>query len=74
MCIAIAGKIVEINSSHCLVDVMGIIKSVSIELVRDVAVGDHVLIHAGCAIQKIDQQEALDTIQLFKELTELMKQ
>jgi hydrogenase expression/formation protein HypC len=50
---------------------MGVTRDISIELLKEIKVGDYVLIHAGCAIQKLDEEEANRTIELFNELREL---
>lgn len=71
MCLAVPGKVVKINDRTCIVEIMGVSREISIELLKDVNVGDYVLIHAGCAIQKLDEEEAVKTIELFKELEEL---
>jgi hydrogenase expression/formation protein HypC len=71
MCLAVPGKVVKINDRTCVVEIMGVSREISIELLKDVNLGDYVLIHAGCAIQKLDQEEAIKTIELFKELEEL---
>jgi hydrogenase expression/formation protein HypC len=71
MCLAVPGKVVKINERTCVVEIMGVSREISIELLKDVNLGDYVLIHAGCAIQKLDQEEAIKTIELFKELEEL---
>lgn len=55
MCIAIPGQITFINGSYADVDTMGIESKVYIGLIENPAKGDFVLIHAGCAIQKIDE-------------------
>jgi hydrogenase expression/formation protein HypC len=55
------------------VDVFGARKEVCVELLEDeLQLGDYVLVHAGFAIQKVEESEALDTLQLLKELTEIM--
>jgi hydrogenase expression/formation protein HypC len=71
MCLAVPGKVVKISDRTCVVEIMGVSREISIELLKDVNLGDYVLIHAGCAIQKLDQEEAIKTIELFKELEEL---
>jgi hydrogenase expression/formation protein HypC len=71
MCLGIPGKVVKIENKTCLVEIMGVSREVSIELLKDVNIGDYVIIHAGCAIQKIDEDEALKTIELFNEIREL---
>ncbi|MDF2524426.1 MAG: hydrogenase assembly protein HypC [Clostridiales bacterium] len=72
MCLGIPGKVVKIEDKKCLVEVMGVTREISIELLKYVNLGDYVMIHAGCAISKIDEQEALTTIELFDELRELV--
>ena len=70
MCLAIPGKIVEIdaNKQHALVDYGdGTKRKANITLV-DVKKGDYVLVHAGFAIQVVDEQEAQETLSLFKEM------
>jgi len=53
MCLAVPGIIVSVNRAWAQVDVMGVLNTVNVQLVDEPAVGDYVLIHAGCAIQKI---------------------
>lgn len=72
MCLGIPGKVIKIEDKKSLIEVMGVSREASIELLDDVKVGDYVIIHAGCAISKIDEEEALQTIELFKELQEIM--
>ncbi|HWQ77520.1 MAG TPA: HypC/HybG/HupF family hydrogenase formation chaperone [Anaerovoracaceae bacterium] len=70
MCIAIPGKIVSLNPPKAKVDFNGNIVDVNVGLV-DPAVGDYVLVHAGCAIEVMPQDRALELIELFRELEEL---
>lgn len=72
MCLGLPGRVVKIEDKTSLVEVMGVSREVSIELLKNVNIGDYVLVHAGCAITKIDEEEALRTIELFKELRELV--
>jgi hydrogenase expression/formation protein HypC len=71
MCLAVPGKIVKIAESFmALVDLAGVEREVSLELVPEAKEGNYVLIHAGFAIQLIDEEEALKTLELFKEMME----
>lgn len=71
MCLAIPGKILELkNGKTAVVSIMGATREVSVELLKNVELGEYLIIHAGCAIEKIDEEEAMKTIQLFKELNE----
>jgi len=75
MCLAIPGKVVEIDRT--LQPVMGNVsfggveKRVCLEWIPELRVGDYVIVHVGFAISKVDEKEALETIQLFKEMDEL---
>ena len=68
MCLAVPGKITERQEFVAQVDVNGVGRQVSLMLLPDVLVGDYVLVHAGFAIQKIDEQEARETMALFQEI------
>lgn len=68
MCLAVPGKIMEIVDSLAKVDINGIKREVSLMLLPEAQIGNFVLIHAGFAMQIIDEEEAQKTIELFKEL------
>jgi hydrogenase expression/formation protein HypC len=70
MCIAIPGKIISIESPKAKVDFNGNIVDVNVGLI-DAAVGDYVLVHAGCAIEIMTKDKAMELIELFQELEEL---
>jgi hydrogenase expression/formation protein HypC len=70
MCLAIPGKIVEVTSdkNHAMVDYgEGTKRKVNISLVT-VKKGDYVLVHAGFAIEVLDEEEAKKTLELFREM------
>lgn len=70
MCLAIPGKIVEIDEKkqHALIDYGNNTKrKANISLV-DAKIGQYVLVHAGFAIQIMDPKEAKETLALFKEM------
>ena len=70
MCLAIPGKIIEIDSekNHAIVDYGdGTKRKANISLV-DVRKGDYVLVHAGFAIEVLDEEEAKKTLELFREM------
>ena len=63
MCLAVPSKIIEINDTVAKVDVDGVIRETSIMLMDDVKIGDYVIVHAGFAINKIDEEVALQTLE-----------
>jgi hydrogenase expression/formation protein HypC len=69
MCLAIPARIVELPGPHAAtIDVGGVRKRISIELIDDVQIGDYVIVHVGYALQKLDIIEAERTLRLFTEL------
>ena len=70
MCLAIPGKILEINKEKhsALVDFDGIKQEVIIALIQDPEVGKYVIIHAGYAIEQMNEEEALEAINQFNEI------
>jgi hydrogenase expression/formation protein HypC len=68
MCVAIPAKVKSIEGSLAEVEVGGISRTISIGLTPEVRKDDYVLVHAGFAIHKIDEEEARQTLELFEEL------
>ena len=70
MCLAIPAKVIEINGDVAKVDFgQGVALEVNVRLV-DAKVGEYVLVHAGYAIEKLDQQAAQESLQAWRELLE----
>ena len=68
MCLAIPTRVVELlPDNQALVDLGGVRKAISLELVDDVAVGDYVIIHVGYALPRLDPDEAARTLALMAE-------
>ena len=73
MCLAVPGKVVEIaEGGRATVDMLGVTREASLRLVPTAQVGDYVLVHAGFGIQIVDPEEARETIDLLKQLPELV--
>ena len=71
-CLAIPGKITSINDNMAQVNIAGIVKTASLQLIDDARVGDYVLLHAGFAIQLLDEEEALETLKLWESIDEIL--
>jgi len=67
MCLAIPSKITRIGNNMATIDVDGVQREASLLLLEDAQVGEYVIVHAGFAIQKIDEAAALETLQFLKE-------
>lgn len=75
MCLAIPSRVVSVEEDGtAVVDTMGVKRKVSLELMQeDVKEGDYVLIHVGFALQKLDEEGALKSLELFEEIVEEME-
>lgn len=70
MCLAIPAKVVSVKEDKAKVDFgEGVLREVNVTLVK-AKVGDYVLVHAGYAIQVLDEKEAQETIRLWNEILE----
>lgn len=72
MCLAVPGRIESLDGGGmATVDMMGARRTVSVDLLPNVEVGDFVLVHAGFAIETISPEDAAETLALVQELIEL---
>jgi hydrogenase expression/formation protein HypC len=71
MCLAIPARVVSVRQEKAKVDFgEGVLREVNVTLVK-AKVGDYVLVHAGYAIQVLDEKEAQETIRLWNEILEV---
>lgn len=72
MCLAIPAKIVRLEADGLAdVDILGVERQISVDLTPQAQVGSYVLVHAGFAIEVVDEQFAQETIDLIREFPEL---
>ena len=78
MCLGIPGMIIEVFESSgtkmCKVDFGGVIQEACIETIPQAKIGDYIIVHAGFALSLLSKEEALETIEIFKEMTRLADQ
>jgi len=76
MCLSIPSKVVKISEDKtmCTVDTMGVQRDANLMMMEegDIVIGDYVLLHIGFVMNKIDDDEALASIDTYKEILELM--
>ncbi|MBA7526830.1 Hydrogenase maturation factor HypC [subsurface metagenome] len=68
MCLAIIGRIEEIEGDMATAEIMAVRRKISIVLVPEIKVGEYVMIHAGFAINPIDEEAAKETEEILKEV------
>ena len=72
MCLGIPGRIIETDGLTATVDVGGSRKQASLMLLEGARLGDYVIVHAGFAIEKVDEEESLKTLEMIDELIRAM--
>lgn len=71
MCLSVPGKIIEIEGDIAKVSVGNTIVTAGLRLIDNAIVGEYVLVHSGFAIQRIDVNEAEETLRLINEIVEM---
>jgi hydrogenase expression/formation protein HypC len=68
MCLAIPARITGIDNQMATIDMEGAQREVSLLLLDDARIGDYVIVHAGFAIHRIDEAEAMESLKLLREM------
>jgi hydrogenase expression/formation protein HypC len=75
MCLAVPGKVISISGENTtrvgVVSFAGVNKEASLAFVPEAEIGDYVLVHAGFAISVVDEAEAAQTLDYFRQIGEL---
>ena len=74
MCLAIPAKVIEIDGTRARVDAAGNVREAELTLLPDVKVGEYVLLHAGFAIGRYDEETALATLRDLEEMARAMNE
>ena len=68
MCLGVPGKIEKLTGTKGIISYGGAKREVDLSLIEDPQVGEYVIVHAGFAIEKLDEDEAKETLRLFEEI------
>ena len=74
MCLAIPMKLIRRDEFEGTVEIDGVSRSISMMLLPEAEVGEHVLVHAGYAIGTINEEEAAKTLELLREYADAMEE
>jgi len=74
MCLSIPVKIISIAGNMADVSAGGTLFKAGLQMIENATVGDYVLLHAGFAIQKISEKEALETLKIFEDIHDSMNE
>ena len=68
MCVGVPMQVISIEGDQAMTEVDGVKREASLMLLDDVVVGDFVIIHAGFAISKLDEEDARETLAMMREV------
>jgi hydrogenase expression/formation protein HypC len=71
MCLAVPMKVISRDQDSGIAEMSGVKKEVSFLMLPEAQLGDYVIVHAGFAIEKLNEEEALKTLELFKKMADL---
>jgi len=73
MCLAVPLRIKELDGTDAVVERDGVSRRVKVNFIREPKVGDYVMVHAGLAIEKVNEKQAEEDLEAFRELEEVLK-
>ena len=68
MCLAVPLKLIEINGKNAIGEAMGMTRQLRVEFIKDPQVGDYVMVHAGFAIERLPEGQALADLEAWEEM------
>ena len=72
MCLAIPGKVIELYETNGMkmgkLDFGGALREACLEYLPDIQVGDYTIVHVGFGISKVDEEEAMETMEMLREM------
>jgi hydrogenase expression/formation protein HypC len=71
MCLAVPMKVISREEASGVAEMSGVKKEISFLMLPEAQIGDYVIVHAGFAIEKLNEEEAQKTLALFREIADL---
>ncbi len=72
MCLAVPLKLIELDGPEAVAEAGGIRRRVRVDFIREPKVGDYVIVHAGVAIERMNEQQALDNLRAIQEVADAL--
>lgn len=70
MCLAIPLRLVEVNGKEAVAEANGVRRTIRVDFIREPKEGDYVIAHAGFAIERMNEQQALDNLRAIQEVAD----
>ena len=68
MCLAIPLRLVEINGKSAIGEAMGMRREIRVDFIEEPKLGDYVIVHAGFAIERLPERQALDDLEAWEDV------
>ena len=68
MCLAVPLRLIEINGKDAVGEAMGMRRAVRVDFISEPKLGDYVMVHAGFAIERLEEAQALEDLETWEEL------
>ena len=72
MCLAIPLKIIEISGNTATGEALGMTREIRVDFIPEPKVGDYVIVHAGFAIERLDEEQALEDLEAWEEMRDVL--
>ncbi|MCD7837883.1 MAG: HypC/HybG/HupF family hydrogenase formation chaperone [Clostridiales bacterium] len=72
MCLAIPMRLTDIDGNDAVAEVDGVKRKIRVDFIREPKVGDYVIAHAGFAIERLQEQQALDNLEAIREVADAL--
>ena len=72
MCLAVPLRLMEIHDKEGIAEAGGMRRSVRLDFIREPQVGDYVLVHAGFAMERLSEEQALQNLQALREVADAL--
>lgn len=68
MCLAVPLKLIELNGKEAVGEAMGMTRRLRVDFIKDAKPGDYVIVHAGFAIERLSESQALEDLEAWEEV------
>ena len=73
MCLAVPLKLIEIDGKEAVGDAMGVRRRIRVDFIPEPKIGDYVIVHAGFAIERLPEEQALEDLETWEELDDALR-
>lgn len=74
MCLAVPMRVISINGNRAEAEVGGVIYRANLDLLPEIKIGDYIIVHAGFAIEKLDEEAAKETLDIWDEINDAVRE